>query len=249
MLFRSQVATIAEVGRNVTKSGNRYGFSSSSVNSHAMKNSEWALASYLFQSRYGKLGNKNYSGANKELYQNKSNEFVTGCSYGAPSNGNTDYGCQYIYEKSPSGTGASTTGTIYGVYDMSGGAWEYVMGDYVPGGEKYSGTNTTAHSGYTGLLGDGSTFTGKSWLEEKYYDFYGSSDPLTACKGKACISQALNETMGWYGDYAYMITAQYPWSLRGGAFHGDSIVGVFYYDLASGDSSWNGAFRLVLSAT
>ena len=28
------------------------------------------------------------------------------------------------------GVGASTTGTIYGVYDMSGGAWEYVMGNY-----------------------------------------------------------------------------------------------------------------------
>ena len=25
---------------------------------------------------------------------------------------------------------ASTTGNIYGVYDMSGGSWEYVMGIY-----------------------------------------------------------------------------------------------------------------------
>ena len=29
---------------------------------------------------------------------------------------------------STQGVKASTTGTVYGVYDMSGGAWEYVAG-------------------------------------------------------------------------------------------------------------------------
>ena len=244
-----QVANIAEVGRNVTKNGNRYGFSTNKLDSHAMKNSEWALASYLSQSRYGKLGNKNYSGANKEIYQNKSNEFITGCSYGVPSNGNTDYGCQYTYEKSPKGTGASTTGTIYGIYDMSGGAWEYMMGDYAPGGEKHSGMSTANHSGYTGLLGDGSTYTGKSWLEDKYYDFYTSDSPLTACKGKVCISQALNEIVGWYGDYTYMVTAQNPWSVRGGHCTDSSLAGVFYCSHINGSDYGNISFRLVLSAT
>ena len=242
-----QVATIAEVGRNVTKNGNRYGFSSDKLNSHAMKNSEWALAAYLSQSKYGKIGNRNFSGANKEVYQNKSDSFITGCSYGTPSNGNTDYGCQYTYEKSPSGTGASTTGSIYGVYDMSGGAWEYMMGDYAPGGEKHSGMSTTAHSGYTGLLQDGTKITGKNWLEDKYYDFYESSDPLTACNGTSCISQALNETAGWYGDNTAMVTAQYPWSVRGGCYRYNSIAGVFYFANDRGRIDGSGSFRLVLS--
>ena len=198
-----QVVNIAEVGRAITESGNRYGFSNIKFDSHAMKNSEWALASYLSQSKYGKLGNKRFNGVNKKIYQNMSNQYITGCSYGSPSNANTDYGCQYSYDVSLSGTGASTTGTIYGIYDMSGGAWEYMMGDYAAGG-KHSGMNTTANSGYTGLLQDGTTFTGKSWLEDKYYDFYESSDLLTACKGASCISQALNETAGWYEEYTYI---------------------------------------------
>ena len=244
-----QVANIAEVGRNITKSGNRYGFSSNKINSHAMKNSEWALAAYLSQSRYGKLGNKNYSGANKEIYQNKSNEFITGCSYGVPGNGNTDYGCQYTYEKSPSGTGASTTGTIYGIYDMSGGAWEYMMGDYAPGGERHSGMNTTYHSGYTGLLQDGTIFTGKSWLEEKYYDFYESSDPLTACKGTSCTTHALNETAEWYGDYAVMVATQLPWSARSGHYTDNTGAGVFYFHYGSGIASMHSSFRLILSVS
>ncbi len=244
-----QVANIAEVGRNITKNGNRYGFGSDKLNSHAMKNSEWALASYLSQSKYGKLGNKNYSGANKEIYQNKSNQFITGCSYGSPSNANTDYGCQYSYDVSLSGTGASTTGTIYGIYDMSGGTREYMMGDYAPGGERHSGKSISEHSGYAGLLQDGTKVTGKDFLEDKYYDFYESSDPLTACNGKACVSQALNETSGWYGDYTYMITSQYPWTVRGGVYGDDSVAGVFFYDNTIGYSNNNGSFRLVLSAT
>ena len=243
-----QVANIAEVGRAITESGNRYGFSNTKFDSHAMKNSEWALGAYLSQSKYGKLGNKNYSGANKEIYQNKSDGFITGCSYGSPSNAIPEHGCQYTYEKSPSGIGASTTGTIYGIYDMSGGAWEYMMGDYAAGG-KHSGMNTTANSGYTGLLQDGTTFTGKSWLEDKYYDFYESSDPLTACKGASCISQALNETAGWYGDYTYLVTAQYPWTVRSGGYHNNSIAGIFYYRYSGGSGSSDGSFRLVLSTT
>ena len=244
-----QVANIAEVGRNVAKNGNRYGFSTNKLDSHAMKNSEWALAAYLSQSRYGKLGNKNYSGANKEIYQNKSNEFITGCSYGVPSNGNTDYGCQYTYEKSPSGTGASTTGTIYGIYDMSGCAWEYMMGDYAPGGEKHSGMNTAANSGYTGLLQDGTKVTGKSFLEDKYYDFYESSNPLTACKGKVCKTHALNETASWYGDYTTMVTAQFAWSVRSGRSADNSSAGIFFLGYSYGDANSLESFRLVLSAT
>ncbi len=242
-----QPSTIAIVGRNITKSGNRYGFSADKMNSHAMKNSEWATIAYLSQSKYGKLGNRNYTGANKEIYQNKSNSYVVGCSYGAPSKGNTDYGCQYTYEKSLKGTGASTTGTIYGIYDMSGGAWEYMMGDYAPEGDKHSGFNTTYNSGYTGLLKDGTTITGRSFLEDKYYEFYTSSNLLIACNGKACTTQALNETINWYNDSAYMITSQGPWMMRGGYFDNDIRAGIFSLGDSYGHANGYGAFRLVLS--
>src|SRR5699024_5040735 len=123
------VSNIYNVGLKLSANGNRYGLSQG-MNSHTMKSSEWAVVSYLSQSKYGKLGNVNFIGENKEVYQNKSDSYITGCSYGNPSNSNTDYGCQYTYDISINGTGASTTGTIYGVYDMSGGAWEYVMANY-----------------------------------------------------------------------------------------------------------------------
>ena len=242
-----QVIRIAEVGGSITVSGNRYGFSTNKLNSHAMKNSEWALISYLSQSKYGKLGNREFSGTNKEIYQNKSDQYITGCSYGAPSNASTDYGCQHQYNEGILGTGASTTGTIYGIYDMSGGAWEYTMGDYAPGEQRYTGVNIKYNSGYTGFVQDGSVFTGKNWLEEKYYDFYTSSDPLTVCNGKACITHALNETASWYGDYTYLVTAQYPWTVRGGNYDSDNIAGVFCFSHSFGHAFTIASFRLVLA--
>jgi len=261
-----QVANIGEVGLNVTKEGNRYGLNGTEIKSHAMKNSEWASVTYLSQSRYGKLRNESYSGANKEIYQNKSNAYITGCSYGAPSNDSTDYGCQYSYDVALSGTGASTTGTIYGVYDMSGGSWEYVMGNY----NRYSGYSSKSYtaeeaaalgrtdgasvgvwnSGYTGKTGfDNLTFTGKNWLDDKYYNFYEDNDISFACNGGECKSHGLSEVAGWYGDYTPMIGQEWPWFLRGGNWNDYNGSGGFAFNKSSGDASINQSFRLVLSAS
>ena len=65
------VSNAFNVSLKMNDEGNRYGFSSN-VDTHMMKNSEWAVVAYLSQSRYGKLGNENFKGANKEVYQNKS---------------------------------------------------------------------------------------------------------------------------------------------------------------------------------
>ncbi len=235
------VSNIHTVATKVSASGNRYGFSES-MNSHAMKNSEWAVVSYLSQSRYGKLGNENFTGANKEVYQNKSDQYITGCSYGSPSNGNTDYGCQYTYDNNirteegmtGKGVGASTTGTIYGVYDMSGGAWEYVMGNY---------NDIAASSGFSEPL----------TLESKYYDKYTSNNVALACNGSECLSHGLSETAGWYNDYRTMVSEEYPWLLRGGHRRANgNDAGVFCFRTNAwglGDADGNGSFRLVMSVT
>ena len=231
------VSNIHTVATKVSAAGNRYGFSES-MNSHAMKNSEWGVVAYLSQSRYGKLGNENFTGADKEIYQNKSDSYITGCSYGSPSNANTDYGCQYTYDNNVrdetgligKGVGASTTGTIYGVYDMSGGAWEYVMGNY---------NDTIGSSGFSAMP------------DAKYYDKYTSDDARVACNGGECIGHALTETAGWYGDYQVMVNASQPWFVRGGHYYNGTDAGVFGFASASGLGGAYSvrSFRLVMSAT
>ena len=216
------------VSQKMNDEGNRYGFSSN-VDTHMMKNSEWAVVSYLSQSRYGKLGNGNFTGVNKEVYQNKSNSYITGCSYGSPSNGNQDYGCQYTYNQNISGTGASTTGTIYGVYDMSGGAWEYVMGNY---------NDISSASGFSDPL----------MIDSKYYNKYTSDDINQACNGEECLGHGLSDTNGWYNDYHIMVSEEYTWLVRGGANYDNNVAGVFYFGTSIRDlgAAGDGTFRLVI---
>ena len=233
------VSNIYQVGLKLSAVGNRYGFSEK-MNSHAMRNDEWAVVAYLSQSRYEKLGNENFKGANKEVYQNKSNSYITGCSCGAPSNGNTDYGCQYEYDNNirteeeivGKGVGASTTGTIYGIYDMSGGALEYVMGNY---------NDVSGNSGFSNPL----------TIDSKYYNKYTSNDVGVACNGSECLSHGLSETKGWYNDYQNMVTETYPWLVRGGYYDNNNYAGVFsFYGSGSAGSYYAGSsFRLVMSVT
>ncbi len=213
------------VALKMNDNGNRYGFSTN-MNSHAMRNDEWAVVAYLSQSKYGKLGNSNFTGANKEIYQNKSDQYITGCSYGSPSNGNTDYGCQYTYDESTGGTGASTTGNIYGIYDMSGGAWEYVMGNY---------NDMVARSGFV------------SMPDAKYYNKYISNDITQACNGGECISHGLSETVGWYNDAKTMISETRIWLLRGCTSSCSTSAGVFHFSGDDGNAHTGGSFRLVIS--
>ena len=219
------VSNAFNVSLKMNDEGNRYGFSSG-VDTHMMKNSEWAVVAYLSQSKYGKLGNTNFSGANKEIYQNKSDQYITGCSYGSPSNGNTDYGCQYTYDININGTGASTTGTIYGIYDMSGGAWEYVMGNY---------NDTIGSSGFLTMP------------EAKYYDKYTGNNLSTACNGKECISHGLSETAGYYGDNQTMINASNQWYVRGSYYVSNDGSGMFCFYFSNGYAFSYDSFRLVMS--
>ena len=221
------VSNAFNVALKMNDDGNRYGIEST-TDTHMMKNSEWAIVAYLSQSKYGKLGNTNFTGTNKEIYQNKSDQYITGCSYGAPSNNNIDYGCQYTYDVNINGTGASTTGNIYGIYDMSGGSWEYVMGNY---------NDMMASSGF------------EIMPNLKYYDKYTSNNLLSACNGKECISHALSETAGWYNDEREMINETYPWFIRGINLNNSGNQGIFVFvnGVATGTCYGGGSFRLVLT--
>ncbi len=223
------VSNAFTVSQKMNDAGNRYGFNST-TDTHMMKNSEWGAVAYLSQSKYGKLGNTNFTGANKEVYQNKSDQYITGCSYGSPSNGNTDYGCHYTYDEEINGTGASTTGTIYGIYDMSGGSLELVMANY------------NDMTGNSGLI---------SMPESKYYDKYISDSVNNACNGSVCLSHGLSETLGWYNDSNTMLNEESPWLVRGGyCYDGGLLAGIFHFTpdtYAMGGFNSNISYRLTLT--
>ena len=187
-----------EASRAMQSSTNapKYGFTTSdsgTMDVHMLKNTEWGIVAMLSQSRYGKYGNSSYTGANKEVYQNKSSAYITGSSNGTPSSSTTT-NPQLTYNTADTGYGASTTGTIYGVYDMSGGAREYVMGNYL---NVSGGTYPEAYnSGFSGT--NGPQTGARPWPASKYYDLYSSLYASGAYKD----GDATYETAAWYDDYS-----------------------------------------------
>jgi hypothetical protein len=134
--------------------------------------------------------------------------------------------------------GASTTGTIYGIYDMSGGAWEYVMGVYEPNPIPITGAYD--ESGYS------STTTDSQYnlltINSKYYDRYLTSLATTG----AILGDATKEVAGWYSDYAYFIDAGSPWLFRGGNYNEGNGAGIMRFGKYGGKAVGSFSFRVVL---
>ena len=186
-----------------------------SGDSHMMKNMEWGAVAYLKQSKYG-LGTT-------DITINSNSSFYTG---GGSST--TSY---------KSNTGQSTTGNVYGVYDMSGGAYEYVMGNMVNG----SGLFYSSDSEFSNAP------------NAKYYDKYTYDSSYTS-HGRGKLGDATKETLstfgnntgGWYSDYADFVSSSYSWFLRGGGYDVDSYAGVFYFGRNYGNANSYRSARAVL---
>ena len=191
----------------------KYGISN--ADSHMAKNMEWGAVAYLKQSKYG-LGTTDIA-VNPGYY--------------------TGGGTGDAYKTK---VAQSTTGNIYGVYDMSGGAWEYVMGNM----------NNSSNAFYSSNAGFATA------LDAKYYDSYkyDSSSNKTHERGK--LGDATKETLatfgntsgGWYSDYAGFPSSSYSWFLRGGGILNGANAGVFYFHYLDGGDDGGSSARAVLSA-
>ena len=155
------------------------------------------------------------------------------------------------------GPSASTTGNIYGIYDMSGGAWEYVMGNIVSndGTTMMSGNSTSNNSGYTGIIyGSGSytSYTGIVYPENKYLDKYSFGTSNTQKKrsklGDAVKEVTATSSTGWYSDYGYVATASNPWFIRGGLYYNGAYAGVMDSNGSNGNAGSNRSARVVVLA-
>ena len=202
----NNVSNFFFASRSMEQTGNNFGFVNTEVDTHMSKNNEWGAVAYLTHSIYGRCTS---STTCKEVGINNNKNYITG--YGAPAR-STNSAANGTYDTTL-GKDASTTGTIYGIYDMSGGAFEYVMGVY---------NKTIGDSGFSSLP------------DTKYYNNY---------KGTTYTGHALTETKNWYSDSALFVEAGFPWFMRGGFYDIGADAGVFYFcfggfaDLISNDSS------------
>ena len=159
------------------------------LNSHLMKSSEWGAVVYLTESKYGRNGTEVTINNNGETY------YTGGGS-----------GTSYV-----NNTNQSSTGNIYGIYDLSGNSYEYVTGYYKEG--DFSTANTTFTTGTS--------------------DAYSTVYTGETTKNNYIYGDATYETYRWHDDNATIVKLQYPFFARGG-FYESTTAGIFYFSCYGG---------------
>ncbi len=212
---------------NMKDNTNVYGWSSAEVNTHLMKNVEWGAMAYLSKSAYGK--------ETEGVWRNPHGT-LTGCA-GNEISDTTKTTCNQYHTEN--GVKASTTGTIYGVYDTNGLSSEYVSA-YV-------------NNGRTALNNGSSIVAALS----KYKDVYNqgtSDDPsynyaaAINKKGDA-IYETSNSSSGknsWYGGDSSFPNWNTMWMVRGGENELSLTSGIFSFNVSSGVNGYSISFRPVV---
>ena len=198
---------------------------------HMTKNMEWGAMAYLTNSRYGKTGNTAYEGVNKEVAVNNNDNYLTG-----------DGNYQIHIEQ-------STTGNITGIYDTSGGAWDYVSSIMKYKDRLYLGNTTFTVEQLQSLLD-----------QNKYFDVYEYSTDLED-RSRGHLGDATTETgpfsansTAWYEDYSLFLYDRIgadkknnSFNFRRGVNSGNTtIAGIMAHHASTGEAVFHGGFRITL---
>ena len=183
--------------RNMELKDNIYGFTNGGTNLnsdgsiddddnnydiHLARNFESAALAYLTYSKYGKYSNPSFEDESYKLIFNNVSSTKTGSSYVDTK--------IYEYNVDYYGTGASTTGNIYGVYDLNGYVYEYVMANVIDSNKKFYQYSATT-----------SQFTDSPL--NKYYDIY-----------KNTYGSGVGEFSGFSSNSSTKPTSSYPFMAR-----------------------------------
>ena len=168
---------------------------------HIIKNSEWGTISYLSHSKYGICSNMKCT----EITSN--NTYISGKN-----------------EKD------STTGNIYGVFDMAGSASEFVMANY-----------TSNNS----LALNNSNFKYNVTIPSTDYDLYSGTNFILGDATKEILLSSSN-TGAWYNNYSVFIDKVNNWFIRGGMAGNEVGNGIFYYNATSDNQSEYISTRVVI---
>ena len=165
----------------------------SNVDTHMTKNVEWGAVAYLAHSKYGLNG--------EEIGINTNSNYLTGSGNDGSSAYNTNVG-----------KNSSTTKNVYGIYDMSGGAHEYVAACF---------------KGYTNML---LTEEKDVAYISKYIDVYDEYNSLKYGDAVFETSSSSSGATSWFSDYSYIVYSDGPVFIRGGSYDNGFNAGLFNFN-------------------
>ena len=229
------------------------------LDSHMMKNTEWGSVAYLQHSKYGsgvsvRVNNNSayitgYA-ATEEPTLGYSSASIDGNRYESTSLGKDGtYTVNYLNSNS---VVASTTNNYSGIYDMSCGAWEYVMG-YTTGATTEGGSsnitslypNFFSNSTYSKYWDRHSTSTVNTNYNNRILgDATGEMGPFGNEKD---LDSGTRNRSSWYKDYASFAHSSNSWFARGGHWYGGNASGTFAFSSYTGDINTIISYRIVLA--
>ena len=255
----------------------------SDINAHMLTNLEWGAVAYLTHSIYGLCTDDNGTVTCAGVNQNNSEGYFTGRSggniagnistekvfYSNDSLTNNQYNTNGYYnykgykldssgnidtevEKNITKV-ASTTKNVTGVYDMSGGAYEYVMGNMVNSSGAFYPSSAVSS-------GVANPWNESSSLDSFYYNAYsyGTNYYNAIAFNRARLGDATAEVLGgtsstssWKvgsgitGSYSIVVYSSRSWFIRGNSDNTSS--GAFDFFTYTGASVSISSFRSSLS--
>ena len=216
-------------------------------NSHLMKNSEWGAVAYLTHSQYGRNGH--------EIDINNSRSSITG-NGGGSIIANPVSGMANEYNTKV-GAKASSTGNIYGIYDLSGGLSEYVAAfndtvtssNELKNGDSFAATTNSSDKWATKYSNIYYTETAKTASAtgqgEKIYEIGKIGDATKEVWKNTSNTNGYN----WFDDGSRFLNAISPFFKRGEDYSSASYKtpGVFSSSYESGSGSPYTGFRICLA--
>lgn len=250
------VGEMYDLSQALKEKGNPYGFDEK-VDSHLLKNSEWGAVAYLAHSQYGRNGTKitiNNMDISKAIYAAGAVTGYGGNTVVASANSidkiNSNLQDSY-HEKSyawytEEGKLASTTGNLYGIYDMNGACSEYTAGYLETINEEkatqYAKTMTQNRNSTKYYTVYKAVHSGEEDIINKNYEAHQN-----------IIGDAIIETskMGhgytsWFGETSLYLKEEDAFFLRSGAYDRVNYSGIFDFTNHSGHSFGSYGFHCAL---
>ena len=235
--------------RDLTASTAPYKLNSAKVDSHLTKNSEWGAVAYLTHSKYGRNGQE-VTINNVSVDGENTAYAVTGYA------GESEYAQEVITNleaiknnevigswTTPQGQKASSTGNICGIYDLSGGMWEWTAGYIAPetgNYQTYGGSLKGESNQYR------SKYAGVSETDETNYNETANKGRIGEAIWETSTSGARTSTTAWNNDYSCFLWYNSSFLIRGGSWYIESGAGVFAFNRGLGYNACIIGFRPVL---
>ena len=215
---------------NSAANANIYGISTdkNKIDPHLIKNSEWGAAAYLAHSKYGRNRIADETMSNLSSYDT----------------GNGEYKTNVIL---------STTGNVYGIYDMAGGTWEHVAAyvDSTKGGtvaNEYLTSQTYGKSLYDAVAKYKDVYVASENVDDRVENYSANADKYgDGIFETSYISYDWTnyKYSSWNGDRSYFPFSAEPFLYRGGRYTNGTNAGIFSFNHSSGRTFVSDGFRSI----